>query len=154
MADNAWVSRLFDRALKNSNTKKAGEPKALVKDPSVFVIDYADGLQAAAFLMTGLVEDFTAAIDIEGQSAPFEVLMDLQNGPPHHHFGCLVQKIEELFETGKSPYPVERTMLTSGMLDFALESRFQGHKKLETPDLARVRYQTANRSHYCTESWR
>lgn len=154
MSDNAWVSRLFDRALKNSNTKKAGEPKALVKDPSVFVIDYNDGLQAAAFLMTGLVEDFTVAIDIEGQNAPFEVLMDLQNGPPHHHFGCLVQKIEEMFETGKAPYPVERTMLTSGMLDFALESRFQGHKKLDTPELARVRYQTANRSHFCKESWR
>jgi hypothetical protein len=153
MAENSWVQRLFDRALANSNTKKPGDARSLVKTPTVFTIDYADGLQAAAFLMTGLVEDFTAAIDIDGQAAPFSVLMNLQNGRPHHHFGCLVQKIEELFETGKAPYPVERTLLTSGMLDFALESRFQGYKKLPTPELEKVRYQPSAASHFCTEGW-
>ena len=76
--------------------------------------------------------------------------MNLQNGRPHHHFGCLVKNIEKMFETGKPPYPVERTMLTSGILDFALESRFQGYKKLETPQLAQVRYQTPDASHFCT----
>ena len=153
MAENSWVQRLFERALANSNTKKPGDARTLVKDPTVFAIEYADGLQAAAFLMTGLVEDFTAAIDIDGQAAPFSVLMNLQNGRPHHHFGCLVQKIEELFETGKAPYPVERTLLTSGMLDFALESRFQGYKKLATPELEKVRYQASAASHFCKEGW-
>jgi hypothetical protein len=124
-----------------------------VKDPSVFVIEYADGLQAAAFLMTGLVEDFTVAIDLEGKAEPFSVLMNLQNGRPHHHFGCLTKKIEEMFETGRAPYPVERTLLTSGILDFSLESRFQGHKRLETPQLLQVRYQTPAVSHFCTDSW-
>jgi len=66
MSQNPWVERLFNEALKRSNTRKPGDPKSLVKDPSVFVIDYADGLQAAAFLMTGMVEDFTIAIDLEG----------------------------------------------------------------------------------------
>lgn len=153
MSQNPWVERLFNEALKRSNTRKPGDPKSLVKDPSVFVIDYADGLQAAAFLMTGMVEDFTIAIDLEGKSDPFSVLMNLQNGRPHHHFGCLTKKIEEMFETGRAPYPVERTLLTSGMLDFALESRFQGHKRLETPELAKVRYQTTATSHFCTDGW-
>jgi hypothetical protein len=153
MSQNPWVERLFNEALKRSNTRKPGDPKALVKDPSVFVIDYADGLQAAAFLMTGMVEDFTIAIDLEGKSDPFSVLMNLQNGRPHHHFGCLTKKIEEMFETGKAPYPVERSLLTSGMLDFALESRLQGHKRLETPELAKVRYQTTAASHFCKDGW-
>jgi hypothetical protein len=153
MSQNPWVERLFNEALKRSNTRKPGDPKALVKNPSVFVIDYADGLQAAAFLMTGMVEDFTIAIDLEGKSDPFSVLMNLQNGRPHHHFGCLTKKIEEMFETGKAPYPVERSLLTSGMLDFALESRFQGHKRLETPELAKVRYQTTAASHFCKDGW-
>lgn len=153
ISENGWAKRLFDQALKRSNTRKAGEARALVKSPSVFVIEYADGLQAAAFLMTGMVEDFTVAIDLDGKPEPFSVLMNLQNGRPHHHFGCLVKKIEELFETGRAPYPVERSLLTSGMLDFALESRVQGHRKLATPELERVRYQSAGASHFCTDGW-
>jgi hypothetical protein len=103
--------------------------------------------------MTGLVEDFTVALDVEGRPAPVSTLMDLQNYRPHHHFGCLVKNIEIMFETGKPPYPVERTLMTSGILDFALESRFRGYKKLETPELGKLRYQTAESSHFCTKGW-
>jgi hypothetical protein len=46
-----------------------------------------------------------------------------------------VSKIEELFETGKAPYPVERTLLVSGILESCLTSRFEGQKRLETPQL-------------------
>jgi hypothetical protein len=150
---NAWADRLFREALTHSKTRKAGAPQDLVKDPAVFVLEYNDGLRAAAFLMTGLVEDFTAAIDVEGQAKPVSMLMYLQERRPHHHFGCLVKNIETMFETGKAPYPVERTLLTSGILDFALESRIQGHKKLGTPDLARVRYQPPEASFFCTKGW-
>jgi hypothetical protein len=150
---NAWVKRLFDQALARSNTRKPGNPKALVKTPTVFILDYNDGLKAAAFLMTGMVEDFTVAIDVEGQSTPLSTLMYLQPGRPHHHFGCLAKNIEIMFETGRPPYPVERTMLTSGILDFALESRFRGYTRLETPELAKVRYQTPNASHFCQKGW-
>lgn len=153
IANNGWVKRLFDAALARSNTRKAGDARALVNEPAVFVVDYVDGLRAAAFLLTGLVEDFTVAVDLDGQPAPVSTLMNLQPGRPYHHFGCLVKNIEILFETGRPPYPVERTMLTSGILDYALESRIQGYRKLETPELARVRYQTPNASHFCTKGW-
>ena len=148
-----WVKQLFEAALARSNTRKAGAMKSLVKSPSVFIIEYKDGLQAAAFLMTGMVEDFTVALEVEGEAAPVSTLMDLQNGRPHHHFGCLVKNIEVLFETDQAPYPVERTLLTSGMLDFALESRIRGHQKLETPELAAVSYRAAAASHFCMKGW-
>lgn len=150
---NGWVKRLFAQALSHSQTRVAGNPRKLVKDPAVFVIDYMDGLRGAAFLLTGLVEDFTVAVDADGRSEAVSALMKLQEGRPHHHFGCLVQKIEELFATGKPPYPVERTLLTSGMLDFALESRIQGYRRLETPELAQVRYRAADAGHFCAKGW-
>lgn len=153
LEQTAWAKKLFDKALTHSSTRKQGDAHALVKEPSVLVIDYNDGLKAAAFLMTGMVEDFTVALDVEGRQEPVSTLMNLQNGRPYHHFGCLVQNIEKMFETGKPPYPVERTLLTSGILDFALESRIQGYKKLDTPQLAQVRYQTPNASHFCTKGW-
>ena len=153
IANNSWVSTLFQQALTRSNTRKSGSPQQLVKEPAVFIVDYSDGLKAAAFLMTGLVEDFTIAINLEGQASPFTTLMNLQNNRPHHHFGTLVKNIEEMFETGKPPYPVERTMLTSGILDFGLESRFRGYIKLDTPELASVRYQTNSASYFSTKGW-
>jgi hypothetical protein len=153
MDKNEWVKRLFDEAVSKSNTRKPGELKQIVKTPAAFIIEYNDGLQAAAFLMTGLVEDFTVAVDVVGQTAPFATLMNLQPGKPHHHFGTLVKNIEIMFETGKAPYPVERTMLTSGMLDFLLESRLQDHKKLDTPQLAQVSYKSSQESHFSTKGW-
>lgn len=153
LAANSWAQRLFDQALTHSETRKPGDLKALVKSPAVFVVEYNDGLLGAAFLLTGAVEDFTVALDVVGRPRPISTLMNLQDGRPHHHFGCLTQKIEELFATGKSPYPVERSLLTSGILDFALESRIQGHRKLETPALARIRYQTPRTSNFCVSGW-
>ena len=143
-----WVRRLFDRAISHSETRQPGDLRELVKEPAVFLVDYRDGLQAAAFLLTGGVRDFTVAIDAEGRSEPVSTLMWLQSGKPHRHFACLVMNIEKMFETGEATYPVERTLLTSGTLDFALESRFQNYKRLETPELA-VRYWVPRRSSYC-----
>ncbi|MBM3787864.1 MAG: hypothetical protein FJW30_26235 [Acidobacteria bacterium] len=151
--NNAWVRRLFDAALRRSNTIKRGDPKRLVPSPAVFALEHTDGLLSAAFLMSGLVEDFTVALAIEGSAEPLTTLMDLQNGRPHHHFGCLVKKIEELFETGRAPYPVERTLLTSGVLDFALESRVQEYKRLPTPELETIKYRVPAASQFCMTGW-
>ncbi|HYO82354.1 MAG TPA: hypothetical protein VES20_13200, partial [Bryobacteraceae bacterium] len=153
MSEHDWAGKLFEHALGFSKTRKPGAPRDLVKEPAVFVIEYQDGLTAAGFMMAGLVDDFTVAVEAEGSAAPVATLMHLQNGQPYHHFECLVRNIEKMFETGKPPYPVERTLLTTGILDFALESRIQGHVKLQTPLLAKVQYRTPNLSHFCPEGW-
>jgi hypothetical protein len=150
---NEWVKRLFDQAISHSETRVAGDMKEIVKNPSVFIIDYNDGLKAAAFLLTGLLQDFTYAIDIEGEQKPFSTLMKLQGGKPHYHFGCLVKNMEIMYKTGKAPYPVERTMLSSGILDFALESRILGHKIVETPELSKVRYLSSPESYFFSKGW-
>ena len=40
------------------------------------------------------------------------------------HFAYLAKNVEEMFVTGKPQYPVERTLLTSGVLEAALDGRF------------------------------
>jgi hypothetical protein len=60
-------------------------------------------------------------------------------------FNPQVHHIESLFRTNRSPYPVERTLLTTGMTAAGIESLFQKQKRLETPHLA-VHYQPTRES--------
>jgi hypothetical protein len=50
-------------------------------------------------------------------------------------FHPLCRHIEETVITGKVPYPVERTLLTSGMTLAGVESLHQGQVAIETPQM-------------------
>lgn len=52
-----------------------------------------------------------------------------------NNFSPLVDSITRMLMTGQRDYPVERTLLTTGALSFLMESRHQGHRRIETPDL-------------------
>ena len=52
----------------------------------------------------------------------------------------LVQNVAEMMTTGKPAYPVERTLLTTGMLAALMDSKAGGHQRVETPHLG-VKYQ-------------
>jgi hypothetical protein len=143
-----WAGHLLEAALTRSKTRKPGKLQEIVKDPAVYLVDYRDGLEGAAFMLNGAVNDATAAVEIEGRSEPLSTIMWLERGAPSRHFACLAQHAEKMFQNGKPPYPVQRTLLTSGILDAALESRFQGHKRIET-DYLDVRYQAPQESQYC-----
>ena len=99
-----------------------GELPKLVKNPAAYFIEYRDGLKATLLMLNGAVKDFTFAARVKGagvQSTQFF----LSPEPNVTYSACLVSKIEELFETGKAPYPVERTLLVSGILESCLTSR-------------------------------
>lgn len=54
-------------------------------------------------------------------------------------FKALSHAIQEHFRNGKAPYPVERTLLTTGLVEAGVESHFRGDKLYETPHL-NIRY--------------
>jgi hypothetical protein len=47
-----------------------------------------------------------------------------------------MENAEKMFVSGKAPYPVERTLLTSGLVEVGLHSLAEGQKKIPTPHLA------------------
>jgi hypothetical protein len=61
-------------------------------------------------------------------------------------FNPLVNNIERMLAENAAPYPVERTLLTSGMTLFAIESLYR-KQPLETPEL-KVAYQAPRESTY------
>jgi hypothetical protein len=50
-----------------------------------------------------------------------------------------------MFLTGKPTYPVERTLLTTGLTAAGVESLFRKEERVATPHLA-IRYQAAKES--------
>jgi hypothetical protein len=89
-------------------------------------------------MLTGAVQDFNFAARVRGigiQSTQFL----LTPVPNVTYSACLASKIEEMIETGRAPYPAERTLIVSGILESCLTSKAQGGKRIETPHLA-VRY--------------
>ncbi len=123
-----------------------GELPKLVKNPAAYFIEYRDGLKATLLMLNGAIKDFTFAARLKGagvQSTQFF----LSPEPNVTYSACLVSKIEELFETGRAPYPVDRTLLVSGILESCLTSRVEGQKRLQTPHLD-VRYRAPQQSQH------
>ncbi len=48
----------------------------------------------------------------------------------------LSHAIQTHFRQGQAPYPVERTLLTTGVLDAAMDSRLASGRLIQTPQLA------------------
>jgi hypothetical protein len=92
-----------------------GELPKLVKNPAAYFIEYQDGLKATLLMLTGAVKDFTFAARIKG-SGNVSTQFLLTPEPNVTYSACLVDRIEELFATGKAPYAVERTLLVSGVV--------------------------------------
>ena len=99
-------------------------------------------------MLNGAVQDQTFAARVQGMTETQSTLFQLPPRPNVAYSACLVEKIEEMIETGKAPYPVERTLIVSGILDHCLESKIRKNKKLETPEL-KISYQPPKESHFC-----
>ena len=139
-AAGLWSYDLAAAACAAIEKRPAGTMEEHCPNPAVFLVEYRDGFRGAALMLSGYVEDLAYAARVNGEILATEFY--LAPGPPHAHFSYLSLNMEEMFVTGQPSYPVERTLLTTGILETALDSRYQGHVRLETPHLA-VAYQPA-----------
>ena len=125
----------------------SGELRRLVEQPAAYFIEYRDGLRATLLMLNGAVKDFLFAAQLAGESEPRSTQFFLTPGPNVTYSARLVSKIEEMIMTGAAPYPVERTMLVSGILEACLTSKLEQGIRLETPQLAAC-YEAPPASHY------
>lgn len=159
--DQRWSRELLTSALSRSDSPQgltlqdgrtqdlvgSGELQRLVKKPAAYFIEHRDGLRTTLLMLNGAVKDFTFAARLKGQRQPVSTQFLLTPEPNVTYSACLVRHIEDMFATGVAAYPVERTLMVSGILESCLTSRLRGQQRLETPQLS-VAYRAPAKSQF------
>ncbi|MHC5544050.1 hypothetical protein ACYOEI_37970, partial [Singulisphaera rosea] len=104
------------------------------------LVTYADGLRAIVLKLGNSATRWNFACKIEGESTPAASSFYVGPWQNRNLFKALSHAIQSMYLTGKVPYPVERTLLTTGVLDAAMDSLLRKGEVVETPQLA-VAYQ-------------
>ncbi|MBX3011774.1 MAG: hypothetical protein KF832_09730 [Caldilineaceae bacterium] len=148
-AEGHWSYELATAAVAAIQDKPAGALETLFGEkPAVFLLEHRDGFRSTVLMSTGeadTLQCFAYAARVQETIQACEVYLPPD---PHPHFSYLSLNVEEMFVTGKPTWPVERTLLTTGVLEAALDSRYQGHRRVETPHLE-IAYAS-----YTTVPWR
>jgi hypothetical protein len=152
------TKRLLVSALSRSNNLpvKNGYPtgpisfdwaRSTFADDFAYFIEHLDGFRTTLFMLP--IRDFNYA-GWDGQGGQIHSCQMFLPMPGHgsstaDFFNPLVGHIERMVLENRAPYPVERTLLTSGMTLAAVESIHRGDQKVETPEMS-VRYQAPEAS--------
>jgi len=151
-----WSPKLFEACLTRTQTLRQPRPtfthwhptpreiREMVKEPVAYRYQHRDGTRATMLLLNGLVADFNFAAQLKGRKKPLSTLFHLPTTPNVQYSAELMGHAEDMFVSGKAGYPVERTLLVSGILAASIESMVK-QKVLKTPHLD-VRYKSTRHS--------
>lgn len=103
-------------------------------DTTGYLVEHRDGLRTTILLTA--IRDFNyAGLLDDGSIVSCQMYLPM---PGHgsttaDFFNPLVRHIEDTIIEGKTPYPIERSLLTSGMVIGGVHSLFAGEVPIETP---------------------
>lgn len=138
---------LVVEAVGRSPSANVGPIRENVLRPLAILIDYADGTRGAVLNLIEAVSDFCFAGRLRGRAEPVSFYYNLPSPPGARFFDPLTYWIEQFFLAGRPPYPVERTLLTSTLLDLALHSLKEDSRPINSEYLA-VQYAPPEGSHF------
>jgi hypothetical protein len=161
--DRKTTSRLFAAALTRSHTLPVKEgyvedpisvdwARRVLPDTLGYFIEHRDGFRTAMFLAN--IQDFNYA-GLRGDNDEIIACQMYLPMPGHSattadFFHPLVRHIETMVLENRAPYPVERTLLTSGMTLAAVDSIHNGYTPVETPQM-QVVYRSPKESFFWRE---
>ena len=132
-----WLRRLTEAAMAAELGKT---PKSLTKIPGETsspsrgaVVRYVDGMKAIMFTVGKSDMRWNFACRLQGDRKPRATSYYVGPWMNRNLFKALVHAIQHHFRTGRAPYPVERTLLTTGMIDAYMRSRTKGGPLLTAP---------------------
>ncbi|MEX2142217.1 MAG: hypothetical protein WD894_23315 [Pirellulales bacterium] len=146
--DRETTRRLIVAALTRSHTLPVKEgyvedpisidwARRIFPNPVVYFIEHRDGFRTTMMLTN--IQDFNYA-GLRGDtdeiiSCQMYLPMPGHSATTADFFHPLVRHIETTVLESRTPYPVERTLLTSGMTLAAVESLYRGQTLVETPEM-------------------
>jgi hypothetical protein len=146
--DRKITSRLLVSALTRSHTLPVTEgyleqrisvdwARRVFPDMLAYFIEHHDGFRTTLFLAS--IQDFNYAglrsDTNEIISCQMYLPMPGHSATTADFFHPLVRHIETMVLENRTPYPVERTLLTSGMTLAAVDSIHNGYKLVKTPEM-------------------
>jgi len=112
----------------------AGGDVRTCAEATLFEFGYRDGFRGQVLMLPGFGGSNSVAIRRRGQ--PARATQFEERSTPHHpHFAYLLKGIERMIHTRRPSWPIERTLLTGGILDRSLRSLAAGGQRRETPEL-------------------
>ncbi len=135
--ENRFDPELFEAAMNRlSRRPKEGRMlREVVKEPILWRVEYVDGLRATVLELNGAVSEWTGAWRYKKDRRIESTQFWTQEARPAAHFTLLLNGIEKMMLTGRPTWNVERTLMTSGLLDALLQSRAEGEVPKEPPYL-------------------
>jgi hypothetical protein len=131
--DSGRISqKLVDAACDTIQDKETGNMREIVKTPYAVIVNYSDGTKGTIMMLDKYVKTGWAysANTSKGIVATEFVL---SGGPSYAHFSYLALNIQKFIVSGPTA-PIERNLLTSGIIDMGIRSLTEGKVK-ETPFL-------------------
>jgi hypothetical protein len=102
--------------------------------PHALRLHYKDGLQGLVVRVGRSATRWNVAVQLAGENQPRATAYYVGPWQNRNLFKALSHAIQEFCRTATSPYPVERTLLATGILEAVLRARRDG-RRLTTPDL-------------------
>jgi hypothetical protein len=116
-------------------------------DTTGYLVQHLDDFHTAIFL-TGIRDFNYAGLRADnGEIVGCQMYLPMpgHSATTADFFTPLCQHVEDMFVQGTTPYPIERTLLSSGMVIGGVESLFAGGEPFVTNDMA-IRYKAPEQS--------
>lgn len=125
--------KLVDAACDTIQGKATGNMREIVKMPYAVIVKYKDGTKGSIVMLDQYVNQGWAYAANTGKNiVATEFVLD--HSMSYSHFSYLSLNIQKFIVSGKPTAPIERNLLTSGIIDMGIRSLAEG-KVRETPFL-------------------
>lgn len=147
----AWLNKhperheLLRNALKVAEKNDQKLEERVAQNSALFCLQYSDGFHATIAMLNGITDQFSTAVRLSDNNRVMPMWHRLQFKAPFGHFEHLLRGIEQMFHNGKPSWPVERTLLTTGILDRVMQRLSSENPAISvpTPELT-VSYQPSS----------